>query len=109
MELSDYREKIKLQLFAGLLNPELDDDTIDKIIIMAMQELNRYYSVTNLIEVPCEGCIDLTAYPNISTVVNVFRPSSIGSMSDKSAATRDPMVMSQLQMYNYGSSYYSNN
>lgn len=63
--MSDYVESIKLQLFAGILEPELDDNTIEKLVNLALVELNRYYTVTDILTVNAENCIDLTPYPYI--------------------------------------------
>lgn len=105
MEIKDYIDKIKFQLTGGVLETELPDESYEKIITDSMEELNKYYNVTGLLQVPASECIDLIEYPEIETVVTVHRTSGInGSTSDSSIA--DPVYMSQLQMYNMGGSYY---
>jgi len=107
MEKSEYIDQIKLQLFGGILESEIDDNTFSKIMDMSLSELNRYYNGTALIEVPASSCIDLASHPEISTVVAIYRPNPSG-FSTTSNYSGDPVYMSQLQMYNFGSSYYSN-
>lgn len=50
--LEDVREEIRLKLTGDLLEIELEDDTIDQIIMSAIRELQRYITVTRLITVP---------------------------------------------------------
>lgn len=107
MTMSDYVESIKLQLFAGILEPELDDDTIERLVNTALVEMNRYYSVTNVITVPASNVIDLSQYPDVNIVVNVFRTQSVGTAATGTSMV-DPMYMAQMAMYNIGSSYYNN-
>lgn len=108
MTVNDYIDSIKLQLFAGILEPELDDKTLEKLVNLALVEMNRYYSVTELLQVNASSCIDLTEYPRVDVVVNVFRTDAIGSSATAGSGMADPMYMSQMAMYNLGSSYYSN-
>ena len=114
METQDYIDQIKLLLTGNILESEITDDTYKKIMDMSLKELNRYYNVTKLMTIKCPGtCIDLKDYPEINTVVNVFRPKGVGGLSDAGSSkdadsTIDPVLMSQLQMYNYGAGYYSN-
>lgn len=106
--MSDYVNSIKLQLFAGILEPELNNDTIEKLVSLSLAEMNRYYSVTDVIEVASADCIDLSTHPEIDTVINVFRPTAVAFNNSQSNSIVDPIYMSQLQMFNMGSSYYNN-
>jgi len=107
MEKNDYIDQLKLQLFGDILESEITDETFGKIMDMSLSELNRYYNATALIEVKGGSCIDLKEHPEIRTVVNIYRPNPAGFSTDVNSST-DPVYMSQLQMYNFGSSYYSN-
>ena len=40
--IDDFRDEIKLKLTGDLLESELDDDTLNKIIKSALRELQRY-------------------------------------------------------------------
>jgi hypothetical protein len=106
MELLDYIDDIKLQLTGGILESEISDEEYGRLIMLSMKEMNRYYNVTELLEVPGNSCIDLNEYPQVGTIVNVYRTSSLGSSESVSSAS-DPVYVSQLQMYNFGNAYYS--
>lgn len=104
MELRDYVDKIKLQLTGGILELEIKDKDIEKIINHTIRELNNYYNVTELIEVKGSNCIDLTNYPQINNVIAVHRPTAI---SDPNSGISDPSYVAYLQMYNIGSNYFN--
>lgn len=104
MELKDYIDKIKFQLTGGIIECELDDDGIRKVVNMAMEEMNRYYNVTSLIQVPSSSCIDIVEYPQIESIISVHRVSGV---SDSNGVS-DPAYISQMQMYNITSNYYTN-
>lgn len=110
MELKDYIDSIKFQLTGGVLESEIDDKGYENIVNMSLKELNRYYNGTRLLELDCSGsCLDISDHPEINTVVNVYRLNGTSMGPDSSvSSTVDPVAMSQLQMYNFGSSYYSN-
>lgn len=105
MELKDYVDKIKFQLTGGVLECEINDKGLERIVNMAMEEMNRYYNVTDLLQVKASECISVVEYPKIESIVGVHRTSGVGSGSD---ATTDPAYVSQLQMYNISTGYYSN-
>ena len=80
LTLEEYREEIKLKLTGYVLEIELYDDTIDKIIHSALREMQRYLSATNLITIPFSKCIDLSSITDgsgnpvkISSVSRVYR------------------------------------
>ena len=104
MELKDYVKRIKLQLTGGVLELEIKDEAIEEIINNTIREINNYYNVTELIEVPGSRCIDLTNYPQINNIIAVHRPTSV---SDPNSGISDPSYVSYLQMYNVGSSYFN--
>lgn len=108
MELLDYVESIKDQLTGfGVLESELTEDAYKKIVNTAVKELNRYYNDTEIIEVPGSQCIDLKEYPTISNVVNVYRSTGVG-LAGTTEDERDPVMMSQLQMFNFGNKNFAN-
>ena len=104
MELKDYVERIKLQLTGGVIELEIKDKTIEEIIKATIRELNNYYNVTELVELPASKCIDLVDYPQINNIVAVHRPTVV---SDPNAGISDPSYVSYLQMYNVGSNYFN--
>lgn len=109
MELSDYVDAIKDQLTGfGILESELSNEAYERIVNLAIKELNRYYNATELIEVPASSCIDLKQYPEISSIVSIYRPTGLSFTAEGQDESRDPVLVSQLQMYNYGNSFAAN-
>ena len=104
MELKDYVDRIKLQLTGGVLELEIKDKDIEKIINNTIRELNNYYNVAELIEVPGSRCIDLTNYPQINNVIAVHRPTAV---TDPQNGINDPTYVSYLQTYNFGANYFN--
>lgn len=124
--LSDFTEEIKLKLTGDLLETELDDETIHKIIKSALRELQRYITDTKLITIPFSRCINLSEISepdepdrkiNVSSVVTVYRTSDLANGEGSGGGTTDPMQVAQWQLlsgmgnftnfqnaiYNYGS------
>lgn len=102
MDLLAIREEIKLKLTGYVLELELDDATIDRIIQSALREIQRYICSTMLITIPYKKCIDLSNPENtnghqlkVSSVSRVFR--SEGMVSQDEAVT-DPITVSQWQI-----------
>lgn len=104
--LTSITEEIKLKLTGDLLETELDDNTIHKIIKSALRELQRYITVTRLITIPYSYCIDLSDKKqtngekiNVDTVVMIYRTRDSGTAGNNStASTLDPMQVAQWQM-----------
>ncbi len=104
MNLADYREEIQLKLTGDLLESELDDNTINKIIKSALRELQRYYTSTKLITIPFKYCIDLSNPEDtndeeifVNSVVMVYRTEDL-SGGNSSAGFTDPMQVAQWQL-----------
>ena len=104
--LTSITEEIKLKLTGDLLETELDDNTIHKIIKSALRELQRYITVTRLITVPFSRCIDLSDRDqtnsdkiNVDTVVMIYRTQDSGTAGNNSTeSTLDPVQVAQWQM-----------
>lgn len=103
MVLADYREEIKLKLTGDLLESELDDDTINKIIKSALRELQRYITSTKLITIPYKNCIDLSnpedtndEQINVNSVVMVFRTEDLSGVAY--SGINDPLQVAQWQL-----------
>ena len=60
MTLQEYRDEIKLKLTGYLLEMEIDDPTLDRIINSALREVQRYICDTNYITIPFQNCIDFS-------------------------------------------------
>ena len=59
MDINAYREEIKLALTGGLLDLEIEDSVIDRIINSAFREIQRYIDTTVIRTIPFSRCIDL--------------------------------------------------
>jgi len=71
-----------------MIEMELDDPTLDKIINSALREMQRYICSTKLITVPFKKCIDLSDPKNtndeqiyVNSVSRVFRAEGYASAS----------------------------
>jgi len=105
MDIAGYRDEIKLRLTGNILELELDDPTIDKIIQAALRELQRYICSTKLITVPYKTCIDLSDINDtnnvpikVSSVSRVYRTESVNSNSDTGQTFSDPLQLAQWQV-----------
>lgn len=107
MVLSDYRDEIKLKLTGDLLESELDDNTIDRVIKSSLRELQRYITSSNLITIPYKSCIDLSNAEDtngeelhVNSVIMVYRTDDLSgnSTSDSSVSMSDPMQVAQWQL-----------
>lgn len=97
MDLQAYREELKLRLTGGILDLELDDATIDKIIYSAFREVQRYIDTTILATLPFSRCIDLTDC-GVSSVSRVFRAEAYGDFGPMGSLPADPMYAAQWQI-----------
>lgn len=105
MVLSDYRDEIKLKLTGDLLETELDDNTIDRIIKSSLRELQRYISSSNLITLPYKPCIDLSKPSDtngnqlyVNSVIMVYRTEDLAGGGSGLGSTSDPMLVAQWQL-----------
>lgn len=105
IDIVAYRELIKVQLTGDLLDLELEDSTIDKIINAALIEVQRYICSTELATIPYSRCIDLNDMKDqfgrevkISSVSRIYRTTgytSSGSGNGTNSGMLDPMYVSQ--------------
>ena len=112
MNLEYYVDRLKFDLTGDVLESEITDEGYTRIINYSLQMLNRYYSSTQLVQVPIQNnrCIDLADVEEksnikINSVVSIHRTQPNGATSTSS--TTDPMLLSQWNLannyYNYGS------
>ena len=81
MQMSAYTDEIKLALTGGVLDLELDDAALQKIVNSALREIQRYICSTKIITLPYQRCIDLKPY-NPNSVTNVYRARADASTSN---------------------------
>lgn len=105
MHIDDFRDEIKLKLTGDLLESELDDDTLNKIIKSALRELQRYINHTRLITIPYKSCIDLSKKEDtnnvkidVNSVVMVYRTDELSGASGNTGSSSDPMQVAQWQL-----------
>ena len=72
MTLQEYIDEIKLELTGEVLDIELSDEILGKIVNKALREVQRYIDTSKLVQVPFSRCIDLTPL-NCTSVTKVYR------------------------------------
>lgn len=102
MELQGYIDEIKLELTGNLLQSELPDATIGKVVNKALREVQRYIDTTKIITVPYSKCIDLSD-SKVSSVSRVFRAHGyLASEPSVTGTMLDPMYVQQWQILTGG-------
>ena len=110
MIISEYIDEIKNKLTGGLLELEIDDASISKIINNSLREIQRYIDSTKIITIPYSACIDMTEY-RVSAISNVYRAvgfatnvnsSNISSGTDPMLATQWQLLTGTGNLYNFG-------
>lgn len=105
MNISAFRDEIKLRLTGGILELELDDSMLDKVIDAALRELQRYICSSSFITIPFTKCIDLSTvkgrddkFIKVSSVVRVYRTAGYLDTDADSSGMIDPMYVAQWQL-----------
>jgi len=107
VDIQTYIDEIKLDVTGGILNIEIDDTIIIKILNAVLREVQRYIETTKLITVPYERCIDLSEY-KVNAVSSVYRTSGAGISANTENTTvynMDPIALSFYQLSAGGSMY----
>lgn len=105
MDITAYREEIKLKLTGEILELELTDDTIDKIVNSSLREIQRYICSTNYVTVPYSKCIDMGSIKDnsgkdikVSSVSRIFRSEPDIVTNGTGVSMMDPMQAAQWQL-----------
>lgn len=102
MEMQMIRDEIKLKLTGGIVDIELEDSTLDKIINSALREVQRYINTTKLVKMVYKPCLDLTEL-KVSNVVSVYRTEGyLAGQPNADNSTIDPMYVAQWQILSGG-------
>lgn len=102
-----YIDEIKLHVTGGVLELEIDDSVLMRIVNSSMRELQRYICSTKIITLPYAPCIDLTAY-NVNSVARVYRADASGVMGTNSSDNvTDPMAISLWQLSSNSGNMYN--
>lgn len=103
MTIEEYRDEIRLKLTGYLLELEIDDPTLDKIIKAALREVQRYICSTSIITIPYKKCINLSNKEETNgiqikanSVSRVYRTE--GYVNNGDSTTMDPMQVAQWQL-----------
>lgn len=100
MKLIDVIEEIKLELTGGILDLEIEDVTIEKVVNKAMRELQRYWDESSFVTIPFESCIDLTKYQlDTCSIVKVYRMTGLGDGGSELNAMSDPLYAQQFMIF----------
>lgn len=103
MTLQAYIDEIKLDVTGGVLELEIPDETLQKIVQSAMREMQRYICSTELMTVPYQKAIDLKD-KHINAVARVYRAD--GTTSSSEGKTTDPVQVGLWQITsNMGNMY----
>ncbi len=105
MDRQAYLDEIKFRLSGGLLNLELDDNSLNQLLNASFREIQRYIDTTRLVTIPYKPCIDVNTINNghVNAVARIFRAegyisNSETANSDGSGYPVDPMEASQWQL-----------
>ena len=107
---TDYIDDIKLTLSGGVLDLEIDDETIGKFVDKALMEMQRYIDETKLITIPFARCIDLTGWDEgVSAIVKVYRTQGYTGDTAEGYTTSevDPMYAQFMTCFTNGGTGYS--
>lgn len=94
MDMQSYIDEIKLKLGGGVLDLELDDSSLQKVVNAAFREIQRYIDSTRLATLPYKPCIDLSEFP-VSSISRVFRSQGFSGDSNGNSLMHDPVYMAQ--------------
>lgn len=110
MTKQEYVDAIKLELTGGLLDLEIPDDTLSKIVDRALVEVQKYIDSTELMTVPYASCIDLTDAP-ISSIFRVYRTQGLTGDTEEGYTTGmiDPMYVQTWMAFTNGGTMYNLN
>ena len=97
MQMQAYVDEVRLRLTGGVLQLEIDDATIMKIINSAFREVQRYIDTTVLETVPFSPCIDLNPR-KINAVTRIYRTEGFATESTEQQSMQDPMLVQQWQL-----------
>ena len=93
MDMKSIVDEIKLKLGGGVLDLDIDDSTLTKVVNAAFREIQRYIDSTRLATIPYKSCIDLSDLP-VSSVLRVFRAEGF-TTEQGDRLINDPVYMTQ--------------
>ena len=110
MTLEEYIEEIKLKLTGGVLELEISDEIIAKVVMNSLRKIQRYIDTTKIITVPFAKCIDLKDF-NCSAVVKVYRTkaflASENDMKEIDSGDLDPFQTQMWRVFSNNGNMYN--
>lgn len=98
MEMNLIRDEIKTRLTGGILDLEINDEQLDKIINASFREVQRYINTTTIVKMEYQQCLDLSNL-NVSAVVDVYRTQGYFAGDPQSDTSFvDPLYVAQWQL-----------
>lgn len=104
MDMQAYKDEIILRLTGYVLDSELDDRTLERIINSAFREIQRYIDTTRLATIPFSKCLDLSEC-GVMAVKAVYRTGNNQTDSLHNSSLSDPFYASQYQVLSGGTGY----
>ena len=99
MTMQAYLDEIKMSLTGGVLDLEIDDATLQKVVNSALREMQRYICSTKIVTLPYQRCINMTPYkPNAVVRVYRARADSINASDNSYYETTDPVQVGLWQL-----------
>lgn len=110
MTEEEYIENIKLVLTGGILELEIPDETLSKVLKRSLQIIQRYIDTTELMTVPFARCIDISN-SEISSVSRVFRVEGYTGDNEVGMGQTiiDPMYVQTWMAFTNGGTMYNLN
>lgn len=87
-------EEVKFKLTGGILELELDDAALGKVVDASLRELQRYIDTTKFITIDYSRCIDMSPY-KVNSVVKVYRTKGYLAQENTGTTPVDPMLAQQ--------------
>lgn len=99
MDMQAVKDEIRLELTGDVLDLELSDASLTKIINKSLREVQRYIDTVASVTVPYTKCIDVTDY-NISAIIGIRRAEGFAVDTDEEngSSAMDPMYATQWQL-----------
>ena len=110
MTETEYIENIKLVLTGGILELEIPDETLSKVLKRSLQIIQRYIDTTEFITVPYARCIDISN-SEISSVSRVYRVQGYTGDNQVGMGSQvmDPMYVQTWMAFTNGGTMYNLN
>ena len=109
MKMEDVISEVKLEFSGGVLDLEIEDETIKMVVQKALRELQRYWDETSMITIPYARCINYKGTPleESSSIVKVYRTIGLGDVDNGTSPMMDPAYLQMFTLFSNGGVQYS--